>query len=204
MVQEMALIGRFLLLKTTAMNTIIRISVLFTVLSVLSQNSAQAGFYDWLVDENASDRTFIPVNSTETSASFEKLFSWDNGQTVSAKSDKITLAEPTPKIKIVKTHTVRATGYSSTPDQTDSTPFTTASGTRVRDGIIAANIYFNGRRIPFGTLVRIPEIYGDKIFVVEDRMNIRYKNNIDIWFPERSLARTFGSKKVTIEIVEES
>ncbi|MDP3696818.1 MAG: hypothetical protein Q8R55_02175, partial [Candidatus Taylorbacteria bacterium] len=108
------------------------------------------------------------------------------------------------KFQVIRTHVVRATGYSSTPDQTDSTPFITASGTRVRDGIIAANVYQNGRRLPFGTLVRIPEVYGDKIFVVEDRMNIRYKNNIDIWFPERSLAKTFGSKKVTIEIVEES
>lgn len=109
-----------------------------------------------------------------------------------------------PTFKVIRTHTVRATGYSSTPGQTDDTPFITASGTYVRDGIIAANFHINGKRVPFGTLVRIPEIYGEKVFVVEDRMNSRYTNNIDIWFAETSSARSFGSKKVTIEVVEES
>ena len=69
---------------------------------------------------------------------------------------------------------------------------------------MAENFYVNGRRVPFGTLVRIPEIYGDKVFVVEDRMNARYTNNIDIWFPERNLEKTLGSKRVVIEIVQES
>ena len=62
---------------------------------------------------------------------------------------------------------VLATAYSSTPDQTDATPFITAWNTRVRDGILAANF------LPFGTLVKIPEVFGDKIFVVEDRMHQR-------------------------------
>ncbi|MDP3003980.1 MAG: hypothetical protein Q8N43_00505, partial [Candidatus Azambacteria bacterium] len=38
-----------------------------------------------------------------------------------------------------KTMKVVLTAYSSTPDQTDDTPFITASNTRVRDGIVAAN-----------------------------------------------------------------
>ena len=93
---------------------------------------------------------------------------------------------------------VDVTGYSSTPEETDSTPFITAWGTRVRDGIMAANF------LPFGTLVRIPSLFGEKIFVIEDRMNKRYKYNIDVWFSERELAKVFGVKKVTIEIVEEA
>ena len=107
-------------------------------------------------------------------------------------------SKETPQLKVVKTYEVRATGYSSTPDQTDSSPFITASGTRVRDGIIATNM------LPFGTKIRIPEVYGDKIFIVEDRMNRRYWMNVDIWFPTRNSALTFGSQKVTIEVVEES
>jgi len=94
-----------------------------------------------------------------------------------------------------KTIIVTATGYSSTPDQTDDSPFITASGTYVRDGIIAANF------LPLGSAIKIPELFGNKIFIVEDRMNSRYWYNIDVWFANRDIAKTFGIKKVTIEIV---
>lgn len=90
---------------------------------------------------------------------------------------------------------VEASGYSSTPDQTDDSPFITAKGTYVRDGIIATNF------LPFGTVIKIPAIYGDKVFVVEDRMNTRYQNHIDIWFADRNSAIQFGRKRVTIEIL---
>jgi 3D (Asp-Asp-Asp) domain-containing protein len=91
--------------------------------------------------------------------------------------------------------TVTATAYSSTLDQTDDTPFVTARNTRVRDGIAAANF------LPFGTEFRIPDLYGDKIFIVEDRMNKRYWHRVDIWFPERQMAKEFGIKQIRIEIV---
>jgi 3D (Asp-Asp-Asp) domain-containing protein len=65
----------------------------------------------------------------------------------------------------------------------------------VRDGIIATNF------LPFGTAVKIPEIYGDKVFVVEDRMNKRYWQNIDIWFPDRETALEFGRKQIVIEVI---
>jgi len=89
------------------------------------------------------------------------------------------------------------TAYSSTPDQTDSTPFITASGTRVRDGIIAANF------LPIGTKIRFPTLYGDKIFVVEDRMNKRYYYRADIWMSTRWQAKQFGLRNVPIEIIRE-
>lgn len=89
------------------------------------------------------------------------------------------------------------TAYSSTVDQTDSDPFITAAGTWVRDGIIANNL------LPFGTKIRIPEIYGDKIFVVEDRMHWSKSNyHIDIWFPSYWEALNFGVKRSYIEILE--
>ena len=90
---------------------------------------------------------------------------------------------------------VMATAYSSTPDQTDSTPFTTASGKRVRDGFIAANF------LKFGTKVQIPELYGDKVFVVEDRMHPRFNEYVDIWFPDRRSALKFGKKEVEIVVL---
>ncbi|HOY56080.1 MAG TPA: hypothetical protein PLH37_01505 [bacterium] len=89
---------------------------------------------------------------------------------------------------------ITATAYSSTVDQCDDTPFITANGSHVRDGIIAANF------LPFGTKVKIPELYGDKIFSVEDRMNSKYHYRIDVWMPDRESAIIFGSKYIKIEI----
>ena len=88
---------------------------------------------------------------------------------------------------------VTMTGYSSTPDQTDDTPFTTASGTTVRDGVVAANF------LPFGTKVMIPKLFGNKIFIVEDRMHQRFSDRMDLWFAERESAVKFGKR--TAEIV---
>lgn len=99
--------------------------------------------------------------------------------------------------KAVRTIKVVVTAYSSTPDQTDDSPNITASNKQVRDGIIANNM------LPFGTQVRIPELYGDKIFTVEDRMNRRKSNyHIDIWMPDRESAINFGVKTVEIEVLE--
>lgn len=95
-----------------------------------------------------------------------------------------------------KTMSVVITGYSSTSDQTDDSPFITASNTKVRDGIVASNF------LAFGTKVQIPEIYGDKVFTVEDRMAKKHSDKIDIWFPERYLARQFGVKTAEVLILE--
>ena len=94
--------------------------------------------------------------------------------------------------------TIRAvlTAYSSTPDQTDDTPFITASNTHVRDGIVAANF------LAFGTKVQIPEIFGDKVFTVEDRMAKKHSDKMDIWFPERHLAKKFGIQEAEVIVFE--
>lgn len=89
------------------------------------------------------------------------------------------------------------TAYSSTTEETDDTPFITASGKFVRDGIVANNY------LPFGTKIRLPELYGDKIFEVEDRMNCKKsKYHIDIWFPSHSEAESFGVTRTYVEIIE--
>lgn len=98
----------------------------------------------------------------------------------------------------IKTVKVVVTAYSSTVWQTDDTPFITASGETVRDGIIANNM------LPFGTLVRIPEVYGDKVFVVEDRMNTRKGNyHFDVWLPEYEQAKDFGAKRTYVEVIQD-
>ena len=108
----------------------------------------------------------------------------------------VAVSKPQGEIKVVKKIKVMATAYSSTVEQTDSTPFITASGSTVRDGIIANNL------LPFGTEIRIPELYGDKVFVVEDRMHSRKGNyHVDIWFPEYDQAKEFGAKTIYIEVL---
>ena len=87
------------------------------------------------------------------------------------------------------------TAYTSTPDQTDSTPFITANGTTVHDGIIAANW------LKFGTRVRIPDMFGDKVFIVADRMNPRFDDRADIWMSDRTQAINFGLRRLTIEVL---
>lgn len=89
---------------------------------------------------------------------------------------------------------VFVTAYSSDPNETDETPFITALGTWVRDGIVAANF------LPFGTKIKIPDVFGDKIFIVEDRMHKRKNNFIDIWMSSKEKALNFGIVKTKIQI----
>ena len=88
------------------------------------------------------------------------------------------------------------TAYSSSADETDSTPLITASGTRVRDGVIASNAF------PLGTKIKIPELFGGKILTVEDRMHQRFTDRIDVWMPSKWQALNFGKKQVEVEIIE--
>lgn len=94
-----------------------------------------------------------------------------------------------------KSFTATVTGYSSTPDQTDDTPFITAANTPVRDGIVAANF------LPIGTRIKIPGYSGPKIYTVEDRMHARFSDRVDIWFVDRASAQYFGKRDLEIVIV---
>jgi len=141
----------------------------------------------------------FPVNFQSLKAVFAKsLVLVDEKASFSAIQENTLrpVIEPLFAKQSIRKTTVTITAYSSTVSQTDDTPFTTASGTRVRNGIVATN------SLPFGTKIRIPSIFGNKVFVVEDRMNSRYKDNVDIWFSNYLEAKTFGVKTATIEILE--
>lgn len=92
---------------------------------------------------------------------------------------------------------VVATGYSSTVIETDDTPFITAHNTATREGILALSrdlleIYTPGAPFRFGDRVHVSGL-GE--FIVEDSMNKRYTNRIDIWFPSREEAFSFGVRE---------
>ena len=114
------------------------------------------------------------------------------GNSVVAVSSPLKPENQTPKkLRVV------VTAYSSTPWETDGNPYVTASGNWVREGVVANNL------LSFGTKVKIPEIFGDKVFVVEDRMNWKKgKYHVDIWLPSYEQALIFGAKRAYIEILE--
>jgi len=98
--------------------------------------------------------------------------------------------------KVVGQRWAIVTAYSSTVDQCDASPFITAKGTMVRDGIVATNF------LPFGTKITFPLLYPGKVFVVEDRMALKNSHKVDIWFPSRGEAIQFGVKYTQIEVVQ--
>jgi len=93
------------------------------------------------------------------------------------------------------------TAYNSESSQTDGDPCTTANTFNVcNHGVedtIAANF------LTFGTKVRIPDLFGDRIFIVRDRMNTRYPNRVDIWMINKDDALKFGTRRAEIEIISE-
>jgi 3D (Asp-Asp-Asp) domain-containing protein len=153
----------------------LKISILLIVFGVLSQLYYAIGQSKNVLNLNTVPNFVIVQNNTLSSLSNP--------------------ANPPPKV--ARELPVIITAYSSTVSQTDDTPFITASGSYVRDGIVANNL------LPFGTKIRIPDIYGDKIFVVEDRMN-RKKGyyHFDIWLADYGQAMNFGAKRTTIEVLE--
>jgi len=130
---------------------------------------------------------FPNIEGQETVLPFDELVTLQ-GQAL------IQLTNPDTPV-VVAQYWVPVTAYSSTVDQTDSTPFITASGTHVRDGVIACNF------LRFGTRVRFPQLYGQKIFVVEDRMALKNSHKMDIWFVTREQAKQFGIKIAKVEVL---
>ena len=137
-----------------------------------------------------------PTDTTESSNTVTVQSAPSENQSDALTSLPAPKDRPAPDVTIKKTMTLKASAYSSTVDQTDGDPFTTANGTRVADGIIAMN------GVPFGTKIRIPDYFGDKVFTVTDRMNAKWgSTRIDIWMPTRAQAIQWGVRTVTINIV---
>ena len=122
---------------------------------------------------------------------------YHNSDLLTVQENSLLPSSPLPEPKVAKTIRVIITAYSSTPEETDNTPFITAANTTVRDGVIANNL------LPFGTKIRIPELYGDKVFIIEDRMNSKKGSyHFDIWFPSKQEAKEFGPKLTQIQVLE--
>lgn len=109
-------------------------------------------------------------------------------------------AQATEQIAIpdYPTYTVSMTGYNAVPEQTDSDPFTTASGAYSNPEVVAARSVDLKEDLPFGTVIEIvahndvsnpncgfsvvEEHLG--LRVIADSMHPRKRNQIDVLLPD--------------------
>jgi 3D (Asp-Asp-Asp) domain-containing protein len=140
--------------------------------------------------------------------------------------------KPEPSVALVApikpSYTVALTAYNAVPEQTDNTPFETASGAFSNPEVVAARTGDLAGKLPFGTII---EIDGSNTTsgndcgygmvqshigyrVIEDSMNARLSNRVDILFDTdinytnkntgnvRNAADVLGiCKNVTIRVV---
>jgi 3D (Asp-Asp-Asp) domain-containing protein len=90
---------------------------------------------------------------------------------------------------------VHITAYNPVPEQTDDTPFITASADYVRDGIVALSYDLESTlELEFGDIVVLETRDGEFLgeFEFQDRMNTRWRNKVDIFMWKVKDARKFG------------
>lgn len=149
--------------------------------------------------------TSVRVQAAEISTIAPDVASWETGQPIQDDSQltRIVVQDSFDgELKAAKdilpksVRHVTITAYSSVAWQTDDSPFITADGSHVTDGVVAANF------LKFGTRIRIPDLFGDKVFEVHDRMHQRFSDRVDIWMPSVADGRRFGIQRgVRIEIL---
>jgi 3D (Asp-Asp-Asp) domain-containing protein len=97
---------------------------------------------------------------------------------------------------VIPSYTVALTGYNAVPEQTDDSPFETASGAYSNPEIIAARTVDLAEELPFGTIIEIDgstSSSGDDCGyqmvkshigyrVIGDSMNRRLTNRVDVLF----------------------
>ena len=94
---------------------------------------------------------------------------------------------------------VTVTAYNPTTSQCDADPLIAASMRKVRSGTIAVSRDLFDQGWVFGRKVRI-EGYG--IFEINDLMNKRFTQRIDIFMWDEGQARQFGKKNIKAALLE--
>lgn len=150
-----------------------------------------------------NDQELIIMNdSVSKTIAMDSEASKLNNNTASTTELVVEIATSTPKKvdKVLRESTHTMTAYNSEVGQTDNSPCITANGFDVcKHGIedtIAANF------LPLGAKVKIPELFGEKIFIVRDRMNKKHPNRVDVWMKDKHDAIHFGVKVAKIQVLE--
>ena len=92
------------------------------------------------------------------------------------------------------------TAYNSEIGQCDVAPCITANGFNVCEHGIEDTVAANF--LKFGTKIKIPDLFGDRVFVVRDRMSKKHDNRVDVWMLDKSTAKNFGIRIAKIEVLE--
>jgi 3D (Asp-Asp-Asp) domain-containing protein len=162
--------------------------------------TAQAGILDWF---KSSDAKAQEPEAASLDSLYASIDIADEDEAPLLLANAVATVNSPASDGVQKTirrlQWVQVSAYNSEVAQTDASPFITANGTHVRDGIVAAN------HLPFNTALKFKNcggIDGDKIFIVTDRMNKRYQNNVDIWMEQKTDAVKFGRRSCQIEIIQ--
>ncbi len=99
------------------------------------------------------------------------------------------------KIQVIRSYTARITEYNSTPGQTSGDPFITANGEHVYFGGVAVNC------VKFGTKLRLPKIFGNKVFRINDRGGMPC-GNVDVWLDPHYMHGWRGTQYSLVQIIK--
>lgn len=100
------------------------------------------------------------------------------------------------------TLTVKLTGYNAVPEQTDSTPFTTAVGAYSNPEVVAARSSDLAKKLPYGTVIAVERAGEDNpscnfrkiehligYRVIADAMNPRITNTVDLLLDQKDTVK---------------
>jgi hypothetical protein len=160
---------------------------------------AQSTTDKWLDKQTNAESSFLEKMNLELAARSGAVEAPTLAATDADSHVGLPVIEAVPKPQAIYAFRSTVTVYHSVPWETDGDPWTTASGSRARDGVVAANC------LPFGTKLRLPDLFGDKVFTVEDRLAPRKGCYIvDVWMEYSPSNKSFGAPVTTIEVLEGS
>ncbi len=141
------------------------------------------------------------TNNSDKITFKERLANINKSFTVLAKEDEFDLELIVPiEREVAWSKRYIMTAYNSEVAQCDASPCITANGFNVCEHGIEDTVAANF--LKFGTEIRIPELFGDRILVVRDRMNSRYTERVDVWLLHKDNAIDFGVKYPLIEVLK--
>jgi 3D (Asp-Asp-Asp) domain-containing protein len=109
------------------------------------------------------------------------------------------LVQPT-SVQAAQLFRIKVTAYRSVPEQCDASPFTTSIGHRTSQEGLAVSPDLLARRIAcYGDVVVVPGI-GTRI--VNDVMNKRHKNSMDVWVATLSDEKRMGVRRADVTVIK--
>ena len=94
---------------------------------------------------------------------------------------------------------VTVTAYNPTTEQCDEDPHVAASMRKVRSGTVAVSRDLFDQGWVFGKKIRIE---GMGIFEINDLMNKRFENRIDVFMWDQGKALSFGKKQIKAALLD--